>query len=85
MKIINRKKSIKLIGILVALLIFLTTVEIAMKFMSDYKYVGFEKKHGSWEQIAESAQGELSACQLDLTKAIEDKHVAIEAANPDLK
>ena len=84
MKIINKKSSLKLIGLQVAVLISLIAIQMGMQFASSYRWVGWESKTNSWVTIAETAEGENSACQIALTQAQADKQTAIEAANPDL-
>lgn len=66
-----RKFLIKTVGILTLILITVTCVEAAMKFMGEYRYVGFEKKEGSWYGIAAQAQAYNDSCQRELEKANE--------------
>ncbi len=84
MKIITQKRSLKLIGLQLALITAVLATQMMMTFFHDYRLLVFEKKDGSWINIAETAEGNLSACQSDLAQAKADKQTAIEAANPDL-
>lgn len=85
MKIIDQKRSLKLIGLQVALIISILLTQTTMLFFQNYRVIAFEKKDGSWITIAETAEGNLYNCQQDLEQAQKDKHDAILSANPDLK
>lgn len=82
MKIVTRKKSLKLAGMLLAILIALTAIEASMKFMSEYKYVGFIKTQGqgNWISVAEVAQADNQNCQSDL----KTMKAARDEANADI-
>lgn len=67
----KRKFLLKTAGILTLMLITVTTIEAAMKFMSEYRYVGFEKNQGSWYGIAAEAQANNDSCQRELESANE--------------
>lgn len=53
--------------------------------MSDYRFVGFERKQDSWYGIAGKAQAEKLSCLQELEQVKADKQVCIDAINPDLK
>lgn len=80
-----KQKAVKVIWAEIFLLVVLLIAQVSIQFASSYRWVGFEKRDGSWASIAEAAEGQNSACQIDLAQALKDKQTAIEAANPDLK
>ena len=65
------KFKYKLLLATFGLTILLIATETAMQFFSDYRFVGFEKKQGSWYGIASQAQADNSNCQVDLEKTNE--------------
>ena len=85
MKIINRKRSLKLVGLQVALIVSLFSTQILMTFFAQNRILVIEPKgNGSWINIAETAEGNLSYCQSQLDQAKVDVNNQILANNPDL-
>lgn len=89
MKIVNKKRALKLIGIQLALLVALVITQIGMQFATSYHWVGFEKKDGdNWYSVAMNAQAYNSNCQIDLVKAneqLEDFRKLRDSENADIK
>lgn len=84
MTIINRTRSLKLAGILAAIIISLLAMKASMLFFSQYRLLVWEKKDGSVMQVLGEKEGLLSACQSDLEQVKADKQAAAKALNPDL-
>lgn len=69
----------------IGLTIFVLAVQVAFQFMGSYRWVGFEKKQGSWFSIAQTAQGEMFTTQQSLDQCTDDKNELELKLNPDLK
>lgn len=73
-------------GLEFAIVIALLLTGVFITFFAQNRILIIQKKGDTaWQDIAMRAQGEMSACQIDLQSAINDKDTAIMAANPDLK
>ena len=85
-KLFNRKVAFRLIRYEVAIIVAVLATQILMLFFSQNRILVIQKRGvDTWQDIAETAEGQNSACQLDLQQALDDKHAAILANNPDLK
>lgn len=84
MKIINRKRSYKLILLLTALIIALFAVQMFFAFNAKYRILVIQEKKDSWQTIAMEAQVERTEAIEQLEACREAKQTLTLLVNKDL-